>query len=93
MHVFSDLIRMPRRQEPRSWTDQAEGAMERNVDQRPIDQSSASMETLMAEIAHSPIVVRQSAPLLPAGFDEVDVAILAWLAGEAQRARRHATLM
>ena len=67
--------------------------MERNVDQRPTDQSSAGVEGLMAEIARSPIVVRRSAPLLPTGFDEVDVAILAWLAGEAQRARRHATLM
>jgi hypothetical protein len=67
--------------------------MERTVSQRPTDQSFASVETLMAEIARSPIVILQSAPPLPAGFDEVDVAILAWLAGEAQRMRRHATLM
>jgi hypothetical protein len=67
--------------------------MERTVDRRPTGQSFISMETLVAEIAHSPIVVRQPATLLPAGFDEVDVAILAWLAGEAQRLRRHATLM
>jgi hypothetical protein len=67
--------------------------MERFVDQRPTDQSFASVETLAAAIARSPIVIRQSATLLPAGFDEVDVTILAWLAGEAQRARRHAKLM
>jgi hypothetical protein len=67
--------------------------MERTVDQRPMDQSFASVETLAAAIARSPIVVRQSATPLPAGFDEVDLAILAWLAGEAQRMRRHAALM
>jgi hypothetical protein len=67
--------------------------MERIVDQRPTDQSLISVETLAATIARSPIVVRQSATPLPNGFDEVDVAILAWIAGEAQRARRHAKLM
>ena len=67
--------------------------MERIVDQRPTDQSFVSAETLAAAIARSPIVIRQSVTSLPAGFDEVDVSILAWLAGEAQRMRRHATLM
>jgi hypothetical protein len=67
--------------------------MERIVDQRPTDQSFISVETLVAAIARSPIVIRQSATPLPAGFDDVDVAILAWLAGEAQQARRHAKLM
>ena len=41
----------------------------------------------MAEIARSPIVVAQPATLLPAGFEDVDVAILAWLAAEARRMR------
>jgi hypothetical protein len=67
--------------------------MERIVDRRPTDQSFASVETLAAAIARSPIVVRQAATPLPAGFDDVDLAILAWLAGEAQQVRRHATLM
>jgi hypothetical protein len=67
--------------------------MERIVDQRPTDQSFVSVETLAAAIARSPIVILQSAAPVPAGFDDVDVAILAWIAGEAQRVRRHAKLM
>jgi hypothetical protein len=58
----------------------------------PMDQKFVSVETLTAAIARSPIVVAQSPTLLPDGFEEVDLAILAWLAGEAQRVRR-ATLM
>jgi hypothetical protein len=58
----------------------------------PMNQNLVSVETLMAAIARSPIVVAPPPTLLPAGFEEVDLAILAWLAGEAQRMRR-ATLM
>jgi hypothetical protein len=59
---------------------------------RSMDQDFAGVEAIMAEIARSPIAVAPPSTLLPAGFEDVDVAILAWLAGEAQRMRR-ATLM
>jgi hypothetical protein len=59
----------------------------------PIDQNRASVEALVAEIARSPIVVAEPVSLFPAGFEEVDLAILAWLAGEARRMRRSAALM
>jgi len=49
------------------------------------------VDTLTAVIARSPIVVaeptRQSCHL-PAGFDEVDAAILHWLAAEGRRIGR-----
>jgi hypothetical protein len=56
-------------------------------------QSFASLESLMAEIGRSPIIVTQPPAPLPEGFEEVDRTILAWIAGEAHRMRRHATLM
>jgi hypothetical protein len=56
-------------------------------------QSFASLASLMAEIGRSPILVAQSPAPLPEGFEEVDRAILAWIAGETHRMRRHATLM
>jgi|HubBroStandDraft_4_1064222.scaffolds.fasta_scaffold602293_2 hypothetical protein len=47
--------------------------------------------TLAAMIAHSQIVVREPPRVefdyLPAGFDEVDVFVLDWIAAEARRAR------
>jgi len=55
---------------------------------RPMDQKAVSLETIAATIAGSPIVIMPPVTLLPAGFEEVDVAILDWLAGEAQRMRR-----
>ena len=53
----------------------------------PMDQNPSAVETLAAAIARSPIVVLPPATLLPAGFEEVDVAILNWLAAEARRMR------
>ncbi len=45
------------------------------------------LETLAAVIARSQIVVeRAPRRRLPPGFDEVDVAILDWIAAEARRA-------
>jgi hypothetical protein len=49
-----------------------------------------NVETLAAVIAHSQIVF---APVmvhcrLPAGFDEIDVVILDWIADEARRLSR-----
>jgi hypothetical protein len=53
-----------------------------------MDQNPVSVETITATIAGSPIVVVPPVTLLPAGFEEVDLAILNWLAGEAQVMRR-----
>jgi hypothetical protein len=52
------------------------------------DQDSLAFKILAAMIAHSQIVVAQpakSAPHFPAGFDEVDISILDWIAAEARR--------
>jgi hypothetical protein len=46
------------------------------------------LETLTAVIARSRIVVaRPPCQRLPTGFDDVDIAILNWLAAEGRRAR------
>jgi hypothetical protein len=53
--------------------------------------SSPSIETISAVIAHSQIVVEastRSAPRLPAGFDDVDLAVLDWIAAEGRRLGR-----
>ena len=56
------------------------------------DQSGFALETLAGMIAHSQIVVVQpakpAASRLPAGFDEVDISILDWIASEGQRVGR-----
>jgi hypothetical protein len=59
----------------------------------PMDHNPVSVETIAAAIAGSPIVVMPPVTLLPAGFEEVDIAILNWLAGEAERMRRNFALM
>jgi len=48
------------------------------------------LETLAAVIARSQIVVVERTPRrrLPAGFDDVDVAVLDWIAAEARRTSR-----
>lgn len=51
---------------------------------RSMDQDQPTLEALIAAIAQSPIVVARPAPSLPAGFDDVDVAILNWIAAEAR---------
>jgi hypothetical protein len=52
--------------------------------------------TLAAMIAHSQIVVPQP-PLylecLPAGYEEIDLAILGWIAAEGRRVGRVLALM
>jgi len=58
-----------------------------------MDQDSGGVEALVAAIARSPIIVLPPVTLLPAGFEEVDVAILNWLAAEARRMRRSLSLM
>jgi hypothetical protein len=44
-------------------------------------------------IARSPIVMARSAARFPAGFDEVDAAILDWIAAEGRRMGRGFALM
>ncbi len=54
-------------------------------------QNRRTLETVTALIARSQIVVAapaKSAALFPAGFDEVDVAILDWIATEGRRLGR-----
>jgi len=58
------------------------------------DWTSVSLHTLVAVIARSPIVVAPvSRPLLPAGYDEIDAAVLNWLAAEARRLRARLVMM
>jgi hypothetical protein len=54
------------------------------IDQRP------DIETLAAAIARSPIVVAQAPACrrLPDSFEDVDVAILDWIAAEGRRVGR-----
>ena len=55
------------------------------------DHQYPNVETLAAVIAHSQIVVGapgQTAPRLPAGFDDVDLAVLDWIAAEGRRIGR-----
>ena len=52
------------------------------------DQNGLALETLAAMIAHSQIVMVQPAKpasLLSAGYDEVDISILDWIAAEGLR--------
>jgi hypothetical protein len=48
---------------------------------------------LIAVIGRSQIVLRRRADALPAGFGDVDAAILAWIAGEGRRIGRGCALM
>jgi hypothetical protein len=48
---------------------------------------------LIDVIARSPIVLRRPSESLPAGFSDVDAAILAWIAAEGRRIGRRYTLM
>jgi hypothetical protein len=50
-----------------------------------------TIETLAAVIAHSQIVVAQPhspMPALPAGFEDLDIAVLDWIAVEGRRPDR-----
>ncbi len=48
----------------------------------------SDVDTLAAVIAHSQIVVAAPHKRLPAGFDEVDIAILDWIVAETRYAGR-----
>jgi hypothetical protein len=50
------------------------------------------LETILALIGRSPIAVAKPIADLPAGFAEVDVAVLDWIAAEGRRVSRHYAL-
>jgi hypothetical protein len=57
---------------------------------------AADLATLIAVISHSQIVVDEAVECgsnLPAGFDDVDTAILDWIAAEGRRAGRSLVYM
>jgi hypothetical protein len=56
------------------------------------DHDRACIEALVAVIARSPIVMPRRVTMLPAGFDEIDLAILEWIAAEARQLRRLAVI-
>ncbi len=56
-------------------------------------QDRIDLEALAAAIARSPIVVAQPVAHLPAGFEEIDVAILDWITAEGRRLGRGFPLM
>jgi len=65
-----------------------------------MERLGADLEGLLAVIARSPIVVaRRIRPfarplaLLPAGYGEVELAMLDWIAAEARRVRHSFTQM
>jgi len=76
-------MRMELRAGAERWRGVREAAMKPSI-----DQDCRTLETLAAAIARSPIVVAQPAPRLPAGFTEVDAAILDWIAAEGRRIGR-----
>jgi hypothetical protein len=59
---------------------------------RSNDQDGVAIETIVAAVARSPIVVARRAVPLPAGFDAVDLAILNWIAAEARQRRGFALM-
>ena len=52
------------------------------------DHGSLAPAALAAVIAHSQIVVTAPARQYPAGFDDVDIAVLDWIAAEGRRLGR-----
>lgn len=58
-----------------------------------IDQSRPSVQALTALIARSPIVTPRQPARLPAGFGDVEVAVLDWIASEGRRIGRCFVLM
>jgi hypothetical protein len=50
-----------------------------------MDQDRPTLEALLAAVSYSPIVVTRPVARLPAGYDDVDVAILDWIAAEGRR--------
>jgi hypothetical protein len=53
-----------------------------------MDDNRPSVRAIAALIARTPIAIGRLPASLPAGFDEVDAAILAWIAAEGRRIGR-----
>jgi hypothetical protein len=49
------------------------------------DQDDLLLEMVVSSVAPSPLVEPQATLLLPAGFEEVDVTILKWIAADTRR--------
>jgi hypothetical protein len=58
-----------------------------------MDQNRSMIAMLAETIACSPILVARPAVHLPAGYAEVDVAVLEWIAAEGRRVGRSFPLM
>jgi hypothetical protein len=58
-----------------------------------IDEDRPTLEALVSVIERSPIVVARLGASLPAGFEEVDVAVLDWIAAEGRRIGRRFVVM
>ena len=60
-----------------------------------VGKNHPDLDALAAVIAHSQIVVRPGASprRLPAEFDDVDISILDWIAGEGRRVGRSVVRM
>ena len=58
-----------------------------------MNKNRPTVEALTVAIAHSPIVALRPLAHLPAGFDDMDVAILDWIASEGRRIGRSFALM
>jgi hypothetical protein len=63
------------------------------VEERIMDRTQADLHTLVSVVSRSPILVSAPAPLLPAGLDEVDLAVLDWIVAHVRRAERTFPLM
>jgi len=58
----------------------------------PLGRDRSLLETIMALIGQSPIVVAKPLGNLPAGFTEVDVMVLDWIAAEGRDITRNHAL-
>jgi len=58
-----------------------------------MDRGLVTVETLTVTIGRSPIVIARPALALPAGFEDVDIAVLNWIVAEGRRAGRPFPLM
>ena len=63
------------------------------VMKRPMDQTVFGAQTIGEVIARSPIIVSPPVTQLPEGFEEVDLAVLVWVAAEGARLRRGVALV
>lgn len=58
-----------------------------------MNQSRLVLEAVVATISRSPIVIASPTACFPAGYDEVDIAVLEWIAAEGRRTGRGIRVM